>query len=935
MFRYASFSCSLLLLLIACSCSQGNPGGALEAASSQQSVPAVQSTPDLKPEQFPSALPADGVQPWEGQDTDGFVVPADRAASSINVNTDFTPGVERFLDSGDAADNLEATRLNGNDGNATSYAMYRVSMGTQQPGIVSVDANLLSGKGYYVGLSNYGTGRWDWQGPFIDNHVRLQAVTDSSGDLTSALGNTFVSVLCPAGSSADVVGIGVNQYDPVSVTAPATPLGLTDTPVPGGLELNWSPVLDPDLAGYAIYHSAKSFSNPQAVGVQRVAYLEGSARHLLTGLTGNTFVAIASVDFSGNESLPTPPVQAAPLPGSSPLQLMSSAPSGLLNDTISLSASGAASYDWDLDGDGVFEIQNDNSGSQAALTTATGIIRPRVVGRDSAGNHTALGGISLIISGNSRPVASANAIPATGDVPLDLTLTGIAEDAEDSPAQLSYAWDLDADGIYDDDTDLTEIPLTYTVPGLYNVKFRVTDSQGAWDVDTISVLATGDDPGNITPAATFSYEMINTVAPFNVYFDASASSDEDGEIVLYEWDWNSDGIYEDVGELPGVVHTFPVRGQHFINMRVTDNQGGRTNAITKALNLPGPWPSQYGDLGNNGLSPFDGPLDDNSRWSVTLGSACGTGTAITPNGTIYIGTNDGKLHALRPEDGSEKWFHDSGESGVPGSPVLTASGNIIFCNGAGNIELISPQGDLLKSRAEPGFLLIAQVLPDESILAASTNGILFHLNQDLDTIWTATVPGSITKLPAVAKSGRIFVTDISGALTAIDPDGSQAWQQQRAAQFFSSPTLTDNGVLLVGGDSASVTALNQAGDELWSYATEGQFIDSLIASYFGVAVAFTDDLGYLYLLDAQNGAEIRKVRPSTINTIIGPVFAPDGNMYFANQDNELFCVNVQGLTLWSADLPGTSLSSPAIGADGTLYAGDTTGDFHAFGTPLP
>ena len=51
--------------------------------------------------------------------------------------------VERFLDGGDVASNGEALRLNGADESGSSYAMYRVSLQDRQPGVVSIDANLL------------------------------------------------------------------------------------------------------------------------------------------------------------------------------------------------------------------------------------------------------------------------------------------------------------------------------------------------------------------------------------------------------------------------------------------------------------------------------------------------------------------------------------------------------------------------------------------------------------------------------------------------------------------------------------------------------------------------------------------------------------------------------------------------------------------------
>ncbi|MEZ5337828.1 MAG: PKD domain-containing protein [bacterium] len=536
--------------------------------------------------QFPTSLPQDGVQPWESLDADGFVVLAERAASSININTEFTPGVERFLDSGDAADNLEAVRLNGNDGNSLSQAMYRISMAASQPGIVSVDANLLSGKGYYVGLSNYGTGRWDWQGPFTDNHVRLQAVTDSSVDLTSALGNTFISVLCPAGTSADVVGIGVNQYDPSSVTPPPTPIALTANPVPGGIELSWFPVLDPDLAGYAIYFSDSDFTDTSAAGVERLNYLEGSTRHLLAGLSGQTFAAVTAVDFAGNESSPSTVAFATPLAAAPvPLQLTADAPSTGINGAVQLSATGADSYDWDLDGDGVFEIEDDSTGSRNANTSATGLIRPRVRGRDAGGEHVALGGLSLIVTANSRPVASAGASPQSGTAPLDVTFIGLAEDQEDIVEDLSIAWDFDGDGIYEPDADtLNPAPQNYGTPGLYNARLRVTDTDGAWDVDTVSVLAQ-PEAANLPPVAALGvFRDDEGDLPFTAAFDAGNSMDLDGTIVSFEWDWESDGIYdEDTGTDFQVEHVFTKAGVHRVSVRVTDDDGASSLASRSVL----------------------------------------------------------------------------------------------------------------------------------------------------------------------------------------------------------------------------------------------------------------------------------------------------------------------------------------------------------------
>lgn len=58
-----------------------------------------------------------------------------------------------------------------------------------------------------------------------------------------------------------------------------------------------------------------------------------------------------------------------------------------------------------------------------------------------------------------------------------------------------------------------------------------------------------------------------------VTLDASGSYDPDGAIVSYEWDWNSDGTYDDTTPNPVITHTWHAAFAGTVRMRVTDNDG--------------------------------------------------------------------------------------------------------------------------------------------------------------------------------------------------------------------------------------------------------------------------------------------------------------------------------------------------------------------------
>src|SRR5262245_44209842 len=88
----------LLRLLAAC-CSLF----LLSACGGTGSAPAAPPTPQ-RDSSCPQGLPVDGVQPWEVVDSVGRVVPAPRSASSLNEDSEFSAGIERFLEGGDVSD---------------------------------------------------------------------------------------------------------------------------------------------------------------------------------------------------------------------------------------------------------------------------------------------------------------------------------------------------------------------------------------------------------------------------------------------------------------------------------------------------------------------------------------------------------------------------------------------------------------------------------------------------------------------------------------------------------------------------------------------------------------------------------------------------------------------------------------------------------------
>ena len=81
-------------------------------------------------------------------------------------------------------------------------------------------------------------------------------------------------------------------------------------------------------------------------------------------------------------------------------------------------------------------------------------------------------------------------------------------------------------------------------------------------------------PGNKPPVASFMASPRTGDLPLTVNFDATASHDPDGEIVLYLWDWEGDGVVDQSGNnVPVVSHVYTEPGYWKPRLTIWDDLG--------------------------------------------------------------------------------------------------------------------------------------------------------------------------------------------------------------------------------------------------------------------------------------------------------------------------------------------------------------------------
>jgi hypothetical protein len=212
---------------------------------------------------------------------------------------------------------------------------------------------------------------------------------------------------------------------------------------------------------------------------------------------------------------------------------------------------------------------------------------------------------------NEPPLAEAGG-PYMIDVGDDLLLDGSVSSDPNTGAGdsiVSYEWDLDDDGQFDDATGVqpaiswaTIVAMGLNYPanpstGLPNntISLRVTDSFGATDTN---------------PAAPVQ----------SITFDASASyhAHPSHGIVLYEWDFDDDGTFDASSPSPTFTYAYSSFGTFTATLRVTDdNTPARTDSTSRSIHVDqgnrppvadanGPyWIDTGDDLSLDGTASYD------------------------------------------------------------------------------------------------------------------------------------------------------------------------------------------------------------------------------------------------------------------------------------------------------------------------------------------
>ncbi|MEM6428699.1 MAG: PKD domain-containing protein [Deinococcota bacterium] len=190
---------------------------------------------------------------------------------------------------------------------------------------------------------------------------------------------------------------------------------------------------------------------------------------------------------------------------------------------------------------------------------------------------------------NRAPSGQLSVTPTSGQAPLDIRATVTASDPDGDAITLSWQ----VDGIALDQTGNT-LDYTFAQAGNYTLSVIVSDGELTTELETPITVIDNPDPNQL-PTAAFMVDVTN--AP-TISFDASTSTDPDGTIQQYRWDFG-DGTGSEGGAVDGVQtsHRYSQAGTFSVRLTVTDDDGASASSSQDVtINVPNLRPTGSPDV---------------------------------------------------------------------------------------------------------------------------------------------------------------------------------------------------------------------------------------------------------------------------------------------------------------------------------------------------
>lgn len=228
------------------------------------------------------------------------------------------------------------------------------------------------------------------------------------------------------------------------------------------------------------------------------------------------------------------------------------------------------------------------------------------------------------------------------------------------------------------------------------------------------------------------------------------------------------------------------------------------------------------------------------RWAHRTGAPIASSPALDALGNAIIGSMDGFLYAVAPEDAPADLDAggDSSDAAVSfpapkvvfkvvvgpiaSSPVIGADGTIYVGTTEGKLVAVSNTGTISWSATTNDRHGSSPALgQDGTIYVGSTDRKLYAFDPNGGTKWALDLGSPVHGSPAVGGEGSIYIGTSDGKLHAVSFAGSERWSYATGGPITGTPAVYA-GTVYVGSEDKKLHAVSTVdGGARWSYATSG------------------------------------------------------------------------------------------------------------------
>ena len=363
-----------------------------------------------------------------------------------------------------------------------------------------------------------------------------------------------------------------------------------------------------------------------------------------------------------------------------------------------------------------------------------------------------------------------------------------------------------------------------------------------------------------------------------------------------------------------------------VSTQVTDDTDTLETPIYGGL-MNSSWPMFCHDVRHTGRSPYgpEGNVYVREKWKVPLHDIVTfSSPAIATDGTIYIGTFDGALHAILP-NGTEKWMYKTPHWNADmSSPAIDENGTIYVGSQDGHLYAVYPNGTEKWSLAFGDDIYSSPAIADDGTIYIGAYDIMCAINPNGTILWEYTTGYPIKASPAIGDDGTVYVASHDGYIYAFYPrNGTVKWKifLVSGISCYSSPAIDDNGTIYYG-TRYELFAINPNGTVKWVRGG-GCYYGGPVIGYDGTIYA----VGGTYLRAFKNdGTE--KWKYGIYGEECSPLISKNGLIYVLG-GKTLFVITPEGKKISTLYFGYDITSSPAMDSNGILYIGTWSSYLHA------